>query len=248
MKYAIISDIHSNLQALKAVLDEIHLLKCDHILSLGDIVGYGAEPNECVGLLREKSAASIIGNHDKVAAGIEEPLNFNPIARETALWTRENLTHENKEYLAALPESKDYGNFIIVHGAISDPDKYIIGQLEAEPEFDLLRGAGLCFFGHTHVGAVYRRKEKKVQDIYVSKIAEDKISLEIQLEEEAEHLVNPGSAGQPRDRDPRASYLIYDDRGSLEFRRVRYDVESAQKKIIEAGLNKVLAERLKYGI
>jgi len=229
------------------VLNDILQLECDEILSLGDIVGYGGEPNECVGLLREKSVVSIIGNHDKVAAGIKEPINFNPIAREAVLWTRDNLKEENKEYLKNLPENINYGNFILVHGAISNPDKYITGLYEAESEFDLLGDAKICFFGHTHVGAVYARKEKDVRNIYVNKIPPDKKSLNIELEKDTEYLINPGSVGQPRDRDPRVSYLIYDDRGSVEFRRLEYNIESAQKIILEAGLSKTLAERLTYG-
>lgn len=237
MKYAIISDIHSNLEALQAVLNDILQLECDETLSLGDIVGYGGEPNECIELLREKSVTSIIGNHDRVAAGIEEPVNFNPIAREAALWTREKLTYGNKEYLASLPDSKDYGNFLIVHGAISDPNKYITGQFEAEPEFDLMGEADICFFGHTHVRAVYAHNSNKLFDM----------NIKLELEKDITYLVNPGSVGQPRDRDPRASYLIYDNSGNVEFRKVRYDVESAQKKIIDSGLDKMLAERLAYG-
>lgn len=237
MKYAIISDIHSNLEALLAVLEDAERRSCDKIISLGDIVGYGASPNQCVELIRENSAASIIGNHDKVAAGIEEPLNFNQVAREAALWTRENLTYENKEYLAGLSESKDYGNFIIVHGAISNPDKYITARFEAESEFGLMRDAGVCFFGHTHVPAAYLYKDNT--SLVMSDI--------IEIEKDAKYLINPGSVGQPRDRDPRASYLIYDERGSVEFRKVSYDIKAAQKKIIEAGLNKALAQRLAYG-
>jgi len=247
LKYAIVSDIHSNLQALHAVLRDIDNHNCDVIISLGDIVGYGGEPNECIGLLREISVTSIKGNHDRVAAGIEEPVNFNPIAREAALWTRDNLTYGNKEYLNNLPDNKDYGEFIIVHGAISDPDKYINGIYEAETEFDLLGGAEICFFGHTHVSAVYARTNRKVRNIYVNKIPPDKSSLYIELEKHVMCLINPGSVGQPRDRDPRASYIVYDNSGSVEFRRVGYDVESAQKKIIGAGLDRALAERLSYG-
>lgn len=247
MKYAIISDIHSNLQALEAELNDIRKLECDEILSLGDIVGYGGEPNECVELLIERSVISIKGNHDKAASGTEELWNFNPIAREAALWTRGKLSPKNKEYLVNLSGSKDYGTFILVHGAVSDSDKYITGLYEAEPEFDLMGDKGICFFGHTHVGALYVRTGSKARIKNVNKIPPDKKSLSFQLEKDAKYLINPGSVGQPRDRDPRASYLIYDNSGSVEFRRVEYDIETAQKKIVGAGLNRALAERLMYG-
>lgn len=237
MRYAIISDIHSNLEALLAVFEDLEHHNCDKTISLGDVVGYGGSPNECVEIIRDKSAASIIGNHDKAAAGIKEPLNFNPVARGAALWTRDSLKEENKEYLKNLPGNLNYGNFMIVHGAISDPDKYIMGQFDAESEFGLMRDADVCFFGHTHVPAVYSDKDNKLFDL--SAITE--------IEKDAKYLVNPGSVGQPRDHDPRASYLIYDDRGSVEFRRVSYDIKTAQKKIIEAGLNKALSERLAHG-
>ena len=255
MKHAIVSDIHSNLQALEAVLNEIRQLGCDEILSLGDIVGYGGEPNECVELLIERSVISIKGNHDKAAAGTEEPWNFNPIAKEAALWTRENLTDRNKAHLAGLPDYRDYGTYVLVHGAVSDPDKYITGPYEAEPEFDLMGDRGICFFGHTHACALYARSDSEIRIIDVSKIPPDKKSLHIQLEKDTKYLINPGSVGQPRDRDPRASYLIYEStdtardstRTSVELRRAEYDIESAKKKIMAAGLNRALAERLTYG-
>ena len=244
MRYAIISDIHSNLEALESVLGDMAHQNCGEVISLGDTVGYGGNPNECVELIRGMSVTSIIGNHDKVALGVEEPWNFNPVAREAALWTRDELSPGNKEHLASLPESEDYGNFIIVHGALSDPDKYILGRHDAEPEFDLLGDRELCFFGHTHVAAAYARKDSEVRNINVSP---DKEGLYIQIEKQMKYLINPGSVGQPRDRDPRASYIVYDTEGTVEFRRVAYDIESAQKKILDAGLNNMLAERLSYG-
>jgi predicted phosphodiesterase len=247
LKYALIADIHSNLDALKAVLDEVERLKCGTIICLGDIVGYGAEPNECVQLLREKSVTSVNGNHDKAACGIREPYNFNPTAREAALWTRDVLTEENRGYLKNLPEKVDYGDFIAVHGAVSDPDKYILSVYEAESEFELFGGAALCFFGHTHVRAVYAFRDGSACEAAGVKVKPDKNALRLDMDKDTKYLINPGSVGQPRDRDPRASYLVYERGSGVEFRRVEYDIESAQNKILEAGLSKALAQRLKYG-
>ena len=247
MKYALISDIHSNLDALQAVLGEIDQHKPGKILCLGDIVGYGAQPNECVQLLRERSITSVIGNHDKAACGMEEPYNFNPAACEAALWTRDVLTRDNSEYLKNLPERGEYDDFLIVHGAVSDPDKYILSVYEAGQELELLGDAPLCFFGHTHVRAVYVLRDGSAREATWVEIESDKDVRYLDLDKDTKYLINPGSVGQPRDRDPRASYLIYDRGGRVEFRRAEYDIESAQNKIIEAGLNKVLAERLAYG-
>lgn len=247
MKYALISDIHSNLEALQAVLGEIGRLNTDKTLCLGDIVGYGAQPNECVQLLRGSSITSVIGNHDKTACGIVEPYNFNPVAREAALWTRDVLTRDNSEYLKTLPERVEYGDFLIVHGAVSDPDNYILSVYDAEHEFELLGDAPLCFFGHTHIRAAYARSDGSVREAAVAGIGSDKDALDLDFDKDTKYLINPGSVGQPRDRDPRASYLIFERGSRVEFRRVEYDIESSQNKIIAAGLDKVLAERLAYG-
>jgi diadenosine tetraphosphatase ApaH/serine/threonine PP2A family protein phosphatase len=238
LRYAIISDIHANLEALESVLGEIDRSSADRIICLGDIVGYGANPNECVEIIKGLNITSLIGNHDKAACGITEPIGFNPAARQAALWTRTELTGENRDYLKSLPEEDVADGFIIVHGAPSDPDKYILSTFDASSEFTLMKKKSLCFFGHTHVSAVYSLAE----GIVGFSRAES-----LQLREGTRYLVNPGSVGQPRDRDPRASFLIYDDRGSAEFRRVEYPVEAAQKKIIDSGLDPFLAERLSYG-
>lgn len=238
MKYAIISDIHSNLEALLAVLRDRELSNTDEIISLGDAVGYGASPNECIQLLIDKSVTSIIGNHDKVAAELEEPYNFNPVAREAVLWTRGMLSNENKEYIKSLPITRDFGSFIAVHGAVSSPDKYITGRFEAEPEYILMEDARVCFFGHTHVPAVYSSKNDY----------EYFPAAKLTLNHETKYLINPGSVGQPRDNDPRAAYIIYDtNEGTIEYKRVSYDIAVAKRKIMDAGLPEVLSERLSYG-
>lgn len=238
MRYAIISDIHANLEAFLAVLDEIDKSDAVRVICLGDIVGYGANPNECVDIIKERQIMSLIGNHDKAACGLTEPLDFNPVARRAVLWTRGELTPANREYLSGLPEEGMIDGFMIVHGAPSDPDKYILSEYDAAEEFPLSEENKLCFFGHTHVRVLYSYSRG---DVHVSR------EEHVRIKEETGYLINPGSVGQPRDKDPRAAYLIYDDCGDVEFRRVAYPIEGAQKKIIESGLDRVLAERLSLG-
>ncbi len=241
MRYAIISDIHANLEAFNSVLDEIDAAGADMIVCLGDIVGYGANPNECVEIVMNRNIDSLIGNHDKAACGLTEPTGFNPAAREAALWTRGELTEKNREFLKALPETKEINGFVAVHGAISDPDSYILSPYDAAREFGLLGEKSLCFFGHTHVAAAFSLDNGRVSESRADRF---------ELREGRKYLVNPGSVGQPRDRDPRASFLIYDtcdDKGKAERRRVEYPIERAQKKIIKRGLDSFLAERLSHG-
>jgi diadenosine tetraphosphatase ApaH/serine/threonine PP2A family protein phosphatase len=240
MNYAIISDIHSNLEALERTLFEIDRIGVDKIVCLGDIVGYGASPNECLDIVRERRLSSIIGNHDMVACGRGEPYNFNPIARDAALWTRNELTEENRDFLFSLPHQREIEDFLIVHGAISDPDLYIFSTSEAFLEFSLMIKAKICFFGHTHVKVYYVYSHGRVEGF-----TDD----EVELAGENLYLVNPGSVGQPRDRDPRASFLIYEhDERTIKFFRLEYDIMKAQEKIIDAGLDKRLAYRLSMGV
>jgi predicted phosphodiesterase len=240
MRYAIISDIHSNLEALNRVLEEIDRIGVDEVICLGDVVGYGANPNECVEAIRERKIEPVMGNHDVVACGKREPLNFNPVARDAALWTRSVLTSENREFLCNLLDVKEIGNFLIVHGAISDPDLYIFSDYDALPEFKLMEKHSLCFFGHTHVRICF---------IFLNGNVNHFFDYEFRVDLKAKYLINPGSVGQPRDRDPRASFLIYNSKeGSVKFIRLEYDMSSTQKKIIEAGLSRRLADRLSFGM
>lgn len=240
MKYAIISDIHSNLEAFERVLLEIDRIGADRIVCLGDIVGYGADPNECLEIVRERQVACIMGNHDMVACGISDPSNFNPAARQAALWTKSELTRENRDFLSRLPNRLEIEDFLVVHGAISDPDSYIFGSSEALFEFELMTDERICFFGHTHVKIYYVYSDGKVRCF-----RDD----EVTISADNFYLVNPGSVGQPRDGDPRASFLIYGyDEGAIKFVRVEYDVTTAQDKILARGLDKRLAYRLAMGV
>ena len=240
MLYGIISDVHANLEALERILDEVDSAGVEELVSLGDIVGYGANPNECVELLRERNAASILGNHDTVACGLEEPIYFNDLAKLSILWTREQLTEDNKEFLKHLPNRIEFEDFLVVHGSISHPDKYIRSIDDVVDEFDLLDKHDVGFFGHTHVAACYILRGEVVVDV-----RED----ELMVEPSTKYLINPGSVGQPRDRDPRAGFVTYDtESGEVRFHRIDYNIPAAQTKILEAGLSSRLAERLTYGM
>lgn len=243
MRYAVISDIHSNLEALDAVLSRISELKVDDILCLGDIVGYNANPNECVDIVRRSGIRCVMGNHDSRASGLEEPDNFTPLAGESVLWTREHLIEENKTFLKNLPRKLVIDDFIIFHGSINDTDMYIIDEKDVIENFQLLEGLPddikTGFYGHTHVKAAMSLRRGKV---FLER------EEEIKLAGWKSYLINPGSVGQPRDRDPRASFLVYDRfNEKVDFYRVDYDIATAQKKIVEAGLPVELAGRLSLG-
>lgn len=241
MRYAIISDIHANLEALVATLEAVEKAGVDKVVCLGDIVGYGADPNECIEMVRRYCDVAILGNHDAAACGLDDAEGFNPIAREAIMWTREALSEANVEFLRALPRRGEMGeDFVYVHGALSDPDKYITSTFAACGEFPLMGDVGLCFFGHTHVAVHYVLEGSRVTE---------GVEGELRLVAGRKYLVNPGSVGQPRDRDPRAAHLVYDSGGRLiERGRVEYDIDRAHDKILQAGLDPRLAVRLYFGL
>jgi predicted phosphodiesterase len=247
MRYAIISDIHSNLEALQAVLDDIDRRRVDKIVSLGDIVGYNASPNETVDLIRERGVESIAGNHDIRGASDQEPFGFNPQARSAILWTRDQLTRENKDYLDSLPVTLSIDDhFLMVHGSVNSADDYILSTSEAILNFKLMKDHGdmrICFFGQTHRPAIFVEDEGRVFLVR----GEGK-EYDFTLRDRAYYLINPGGVGQPRDHDERASYLIYDShRRKISFYRVVYDTAAASRKIVAAGLPFTLAVRIKQG-
>ncbi len=243
MRYAVISDIHSNLESLTAFFKKIDTLDVDKIICLGDIVGYNANPNECIDLIRKRGVLCIMGNHDSRAAGLEEPADMNLLAANAVLWTRTILTEENREFLKNLPRSiLEDKKFLAVHGWINDTDEYILGAKDALRNFELLKEYGkinLCFFGHTHVAISYLHVEGSVVL---------NVDTELKITKGISYLVNPGGLGQPRDRDPSAPFLVYDTKKSgITFYRVEYDIQATTEKIIKAGLPERLAERLKLG-
>ncbi len=245
MRYLVLTDIHGNLEALNAVLKAVQRKKFDHVLFLGDLVGYGASPNEVMQkLLAFKPLSLVRGNHDKAVCGLDSVQTFNPIAASAITWTREHITKRNLEVLHALPKSPVAVDerVTICHGAPFDEDYYIFGEFDAEEAFDYFQ-TPVCFFGHTHFPFVYARKDE------VDSLQVQPDSTEVRLEKGVKYLVNPGSIGQPRDRDPRAAFAIYDSETRVvRFHRVKYDIEEAQRKIREQNLPATLADRLSLGI
>lgn len=243
MRYAVISDIHANLEALRAVRGRIAELGADRVLCLGDIVGYNANPNECVDIVRSEAMTCVLGNHDAVAAGLAEPDSFNPLARNAVVWTRERITEANRRFLAALPRELAVQELFLCHGSIHDTDRYLLFAGDVAENFSLLDGLSggqrICLFGHTHAAAFYRRRGRAI---------ETSSDAAIDVSADERYLVNPGAVGQPRDGDPRAAFLIYDSgEARLTFHRVGYDTAACQDKIIRAGLPPRLAERLSLG-
>jgi diadenosine tetraphosphatase ApaH/serine/threonine PP2A family protein phosphatase len=246
MRYLIISDIHANVDAFDAVLAAVSAAAWDRVLVLGDLVCYGAEPNEVMDRIDALHPAAVIrGNHDKAACWIEHAADFNHVARTAAIWTNENLTPEHRMYLERLPAgpiSIDE-RVEICHGAPFDEDHYIFGLDDATDALDAA-ARPVCLFGHTHLPIVYRRGA----DGDVPLVPESDRNVRVELEAGSRYLVNPGSVGQPRDGDPRAGFAIHDNESNvITLYRVAYAVADAQRRIVEAGLPISLAQRLAIG-
>jgi diadenosine tetraphosphatase ApaH/serine/threonine PP2A family protein phosphatase len=243
MTYLVLSDVHANLEALEAVLAAAG--EYDHALVLGDLVGYGANPNEVVQRLQALPAVTFIrGNHDKAATQLASVEHFNHLARFAIQWTTEQLTPANFDWLAALPTGPLAIDDLIeiCHGAPFDEDAYIFDDLDVRRAM-AAASRPLCLFGHTHVPAAFRLAEALLP---VGPLRGDQFHLRI--EPTARYLVNCGAVGQPRDGDPRAAFAILDTgQRTLTINRVVYDVATAQAKIIDAGLPEVLAHRLAIG-
>lgn len=244
MRYLVLSDIHANLEALESVLATA-AAAWERLLVLGDLVGYGADPNAVIARIQSLDPAAVIrGNHDKAACGIDDASSFNPVARHAATWTYETLTPDHRAYLQNLPAGPVLveAGLEICHGSPTDEDEYIFDGEDAWRALEATR-ASLCFFGHTHIAVAFLRSGTRFEAI----VPEGDESA-IQVQNGRRLLANPGSVGQPRDGDPRAGYLLYDsDRGVITLRRVGYPVARAQEKIIAAGLPRALANRLAAG-
>jgi diadenosine tetraphosphatase ApaH/serine/threonine PP2A family protein phosphatase len=246
MRYLVISDIHANLEAFETVMAEAKPIGYDKVLLLGDLVGYGADPNAICDRVRAlKPDALIRGNHDKVGSGVESPEGFNAVARNAIRWTYDNLSKDNREWLAALPEGPMIVDDMIeiCHGTPFDEDAYVFDDLDALRAMHAARRP-LCLFGHTHVqvGQYLSRDE------FGLATADDQRPLTIPLDEANRYLVNPGSVGQPRDGDPRAGFAIVDTTArEVTICRVEYPIAKAQARILEEGLPEVLAQRLALG-
>ena len=249
MRYLIIADMHGNWDALTTVLQDARSHGFDEVLVLGDLVGYGATPNEIVeelGRLQEPFRA-IRGNHDKVVAGIDDGTNFNPTALLAARWTAEALTEENLQFVKDLPQGpvRVEDGLMICHGSVLDEDEYLLAALDAVESLHSIQDQ-VVFFGHTHIPSKFAyRDEDGSMDVAVLEGEE----VVVDIEAGTRYMLNPGSVGQPRDRDPRAGYMIYDTEARRAvLRRVEYPVERAQERITAADLPAILADRLSVGI
>jgi len=246
MRFLILSDLHANLTALEASLAAAEG-RWDKAFCLGDVVGYGPDPNEVVDRMRSLPAVTIRGNHDKAGSGLEDAQDFNPVARSAALWTLNHLRPENIEYLKQLPTGPlQVDGIALVHGAVRDEDEYVFGPVQALDGL-LEAPAPVTFFGHTHLQGGFSMRDNKVEVLHFRPAA-GKSFATLQLENGTQYLLNPGSIGQPRDGDPRAGFAIADmDRRQVEFWRVPYDVAAVQKRMEEAGLPEPLILRLAFG-
>src|SRR5215470_9788499 len=239
MKYAIIADIHANLEALDVVLKDIKEQRCTHYACLGDVVGYGANPKECLDIIREMGMPCVKGNHDELCSNEGSMEGFNPFAAQAIVWTRQQLNEEDRKWLRDLKYLRLVASFTIVHATLDAPQRwgYVFNKLDAAASFTY-QNTSVCFFGHTHVPVAFIR-DSVVRGGTYSKF---------RVEPGKKYFVNVGAIGQPRDNNPKAAYVVYDmDEGTIELRRLEYDIAAAQKKILDAGLPPRLAERLAYG-
>ena len=239
MRFAIFSDIHANLEALQAVLADAERQRCTHHVCLGDVVGYNADPHECVRIVRDLDCPVVKGNHDEQATVIEPLDTFNSLASNALQWTRDHLDDTDKEWLREMRMVRQVRDFSIVHATLDTPHRwgYVFNQLDAAASFNYQHTA-LCFFGHTHAPRAYIKADA------VLSLPFDVIHIEMGKK----YFLNVGSVGQPRDGDWRAAYAIFDpSHSSVELRRVDYDIQTAQRKILEAGLPERLADRLALG-
>lgn len=240
MRYALFSDVHSNLEAFQAVLAAYAQENIDVYLCAGDVVGYGANPGGCLALLKKRQISCAAGNHDWAAAGRLDPSYFNRAAREAVCWTQNQLSKEETSFLSGLPLIHKSKDLILVHGTLDAPQDfvYLTDREQAEAAFQFM-DRPVCFVGHTHVPEVFIQEGK---NIYAS------MDSRIKLNPASRYIINVGSVGQPRDGNPLAAYCIYDtDARTFEIKRIAYDIETAQKKIMEAGLPASLARRLAEG-
>lgn len=246
---AIISDIHGNLEALQAVLKSIEADGVDYIIHLGDLVGYNANPRECVALLQKKRAICVLGNHDLAILEPRMTKGFNVLAHHAITYCQRQLTQSEIRYLQSIPRIEVlWDRYLLCHGTPESLESYVLNLFQAKRIFNLLRkrfsGIRFCFFGHTHIQKLWicdqRGKVTSPTEL------PDQIYLS---EEENMYLINPGSVGQPRQRDNRSRYLLFDTNGQIiHFKAVPYDIEKAQEKIMRAKLPEYLAHRLQDGI
>lgn len=244
MRYAVLGDIHSNLSALEVVLDSVRAARVDQIISVGDVVGYGASPAGCIQLLREHQAVVVKGNHDAACTGELDDHTFNQYARAAVAWTRSQLASEDLTWLRQLPMNTTLTHCQVAHGSIHDPMlfEYVRTTGDANPSLDLMTSR-VAFVGHTHIPiALIRLTDVPGRTAYAP-------TVDIDLSEVERCLVNVGSVGQPRDEDHRTGWVLFDTEAeSIRIERLEYDIEREAHRIREAGLPRVLGDRLYLGV
>ncbi len=239
MLFAIFGDIHANLEALDAVLEDAENAGATHYVCLGDLVGYNANPHECVARVQELDCPVVKGNHDEQATMTDDLSAFNPLAEKALAWTRSSLTDSDRSWLKDLRMVRQVRDFTVVHATLDTPHRwgYVFNQLDASASFSY-QHTNICFFGHTHVPRLY------IRETSVLSLPLDRLQVEIGKK----YFINVGSVGQPRDGDWRAAYVLFEpNKGQIELRRLPYDIGTAQKKILDAGLPERLADRLAVG-
>jgi diadenosine tetraphosphatase ApaH/serine/threonine PP2A family protein phosphatase len=243
MRVLVISDIHSNLVALESVLQAAGLY--DALWCLGDTIGYGPRPNECVAAMIQHHDRAINGNHDLACLGKIDLSDFNPDARRANIWNGEQLSPESREWLSNLePAERIDERFMIAHGSPREPIwEYLLQQDQALDNFRLFEEQ-VCFIGHSHVQLGFRLRSNGTCERWLPQHGEI-----LDLDSRERFFINPGSVGQPRDQDPRAAFLILDtDKGTIQFQRVEYDIATTQQQMREVNLPPVLIRRLEYGM
>jgi predicted phosphodiesterase len=241
MRYGIFSDVHSNLEALDQVALAYGKESIDRYLCAGDVVGYAANPDECVSQVKSLGCLAAAGNHDWASAGNIGIDNFNSEAGQAVQWTRDNLNSSSREFLRGLKLSYTDQDLILVHGSLNQPEEfyYMLNAFMAKKTFDLM-SKQVCFLGHSHIAGFFI--------LHPEGIIEYRESSGLKIEEGCKYIVNVGSVGQPRDGDPRAAYCVYDtEKKTVEVKRVAYDIDLSRDKIIKAGLPLSLANRLLLG-
>ena len=244
MKYGILGDIHANLSALETVLEELDDAGIDVLVSVGDVVGYGAAPRECIELLRERNAIVVRGNHDAACVGLLDDRHFNPYARAAVAWTRDMLNEDELAWLRNLPLTVTLEHCQVAHGTLYQPElfDYILSITDADSSLDIMERP-VCFVGHTHIPlTVMRFADAPERTAYT-------FDTEVDLTETARALINVGSVGQPRDENPRTAYAIFDAAThQARIFRTEYNIDREAARIRAAGLPDVLAERLGMGV
>jgi len=241
MRYAIISDIHGNLAALEKVLKRIELEKCDKIICLGDVVGYGPFPNECVALVKNSCDFCLMGNHDHAALGLTDTKYFNTFAKMAIMWTRKALFDESREFLSGLPFQKSENDILFVHATPCEPVEwdYVLSSIDAMQNFHCFKEP-VCFVGHSHVPVIFSLEENNAVTL-----SRDRTKT---LQERRRYIINVGSVGQPRDGNSRSAFVFFDTETHIhQLERLEYDIHATQRAMLGFDLPFFLVERLAHG-